>query len=99
MGVSAGRRTERKQRWTVAAIRTDGQSCLGNEADAVAQGVQPFDTGQMIHRAKGVAVNVQFAGIESRPMGDAVAQEPLFKARVAPLAVRRIDRVVVAVAR
>ena len=60
---------------------------------------RPFDPGNVVHQAEGVAVDVELAALEARPRRHAGADQPLLEARVAPLAVRRVDRIVAAVAR
>ena len=97
--VAAGRRAEREQRRPVAPVTPDRQSRPDDEADAVAQRVQALDAGDVAHHAKGVAVDVELAAFEARPIGDTGIDEPALKARVAPLAVGREDRIFAAVAR
>ena len=66
---------------------------------AVAQRVQALDPGHVVHQAEGVAVDVEPAAVQPRPCRHAGAHEPALEARVAPFAVRRVDRIVAAVAR
>src|SRR5262249_29243546 len=99
VGIAAGRGAERKQRWPVAAVAPDRQPRPHKKGNAVPQGVQPFDTGAVVHQTEGIAVGVELAARQSRPCRDTGAREPALEAPVAPAAVTVVDRIGVEIAR
>ena len=66
---------------------SDRQPRLGDEADAVAQRVQSLDAGDVVHQAKGVAVDVELAAFKPRPAVHAGARRA--SARTARSSTRR----------
>ena len=98
MRVAAGGGAEREQARPVAAVAADRQFGAHDHAEAVAQRVQPLDPRHVVHEAEGVAVGIQLAAVEARPCRHAGAGQPALEPRVAPLALRRVDRIVAAIA-
>ena len=75
------------------------EACAQDDAETIAQRVQLFDSGHVIHQPEGVAVDIELAAFEPRPGHDTDTHQPIFKARITPFALRRVDRMLAALAR
>ena len=78
--IAAGRGAERKQARPIAAVGADRNPGANDDAESVAQRVQPLDRRVgAVHHAEGVAVELQRAGIQPRPFGDAGRDQPVLE--------------------
>ena len=70
--IAAGRGAERKQARPVATVAADRNPGAHDDAEAVAQRMQPLDRRvYAVHHAERVAVELERAGVQSRPFRDA----------------------------
>ena len=69
LGIAPGRGAERKQARAIAAIGADRDPGADDDAETVAQRMQPLDRRVgAVHHPEGVAVELQRAGIQPRPI-------------------------------
>src|SRR5262249_54029652 len=97
--VAAGGGAEREQTRPVASIAPDRKLGAYNDAEAVAQCVQTFDPGGVIHEAEGIAINIELTAVQARPRRHTRAREMALEPIVAPLTFGIVNWIVAAVAR
>ena len=59
---------------------------LGNESDGIAQCMQAFNPGHMIHQAEGVTFEIELPAFQSRPRRHAHLRQEALETLVAELA-------------